>query len=316
MDALVKGWFTEFSPDDLKAIQNESSGDKDKDVKSAEEAMGGAWPGQAFSIQVEEVLFRGKSDYQDVMVFKSKTYGNVLVLDGIVQCTERDEFSYQEMLAHLPMFAHPNPKKVLIIGGGDGGILREVLKHDTVESVTMCEIDGMVIEASKKYLPHMSCGFNDPKLTLLVGDGFKFLKENKTLFDVIITDSSDPVGPAESLFGESYYRLLETSLTDDGVLASQAESMWLHLNLIDQLVRFARTLFPAVAYASGNVSTYPSGIIGYLVAGKNKDRDLTVPARVLDKEQLKKMKLKYYNSRVHQAAFVLPQFAAEAIEQL
>uniref|UniRef100_A0A914V0I8 PABS domain-containing protein n=1 Tax=Plectus sambesii TaxID=2011161 RepID=A0A914V0I8_9BILA len=134
----------------------------------------------------------------------------------------------------------------------------------------MCEIDGMVIEASKKYLPHMSCGFNDPKLTLLVGDGFKFLKENKTLFDVIITDSSDPVGPAESLFGESYYRLLETSLTDDGVLASQGESIWLELAMVSNMVGFCRSLYARVAYAMGAVPTYTSGVIGYLLCGKDQ----------------------------------------------
>lgn len=153
----------------------------------------------------------------------SKTYGNVLVLDGIIQCTERDEFAYQEMLAHLPLFAHPNPKRVLIIGGGDGGILREVLKHSSVEHVTMCEIDDMVIEVSKKYLPGMAEQFGNSKLNLFIGDGFEFLKNHKNEFDVVITDSSDPVGPAESLFGKSYYQLLSESMKDGGILSSQGE---------------------------------------------------------------------------------------------
>uniref|UniRef100_A0A1I7YRI4 Spermidine synthase n=1 Tax=Steinernema glaseri TaxID=37863 RepID=A0A1I7YRI4_9BILA len=264
MDLLQKGWFTEFSPDDLERIKNSSDG-KEKQLKSDGEDMGGAWPGQAFSLQMEEVLFHEKSLYQDVLVFKSKTYGNVLVLDGVIQCTERDEFAYQEMLAHLPMFAHPNPKKVLIIGGGDGGILREVLKHDTVEHVTMCEIDKMVIDVSKKYLPHMSKEFGNSKLNLFIGDGFEFLKAHKNEFDVVITDSSDPVGPAESLFGKSYYQLLKEALRDGGVLSSQGECPWIDLDLVRKMIAFCRELFSEVRYAVASVPTYTTGTMGYLL---------------------------------------------------
>ncbi|CAJ0587095.1 unnamed protein product, partial [Mesorhabditis spiculigera] len=313
VDRLHKGWFTEFSPDDLEKM-NDTGNASSKELRSDGENMGGAWPGQAFSLQIREVLYHEKSKYQDVLVFKSETYGNVLVLDGIIQCTERDEFSYQEMLAHLPMFAHPNPKKVLIIGGGDGGILREVLKHSGVEQVTMCEIDQMVIDVSKKFLPGMSTSFSDPKLNLFVGDGFEFLKNHKNQFDVIITDSSDPVGPAESLFGESYYELLRDALNDTGILSSQGESFWLHAHLVKHLVSFNRRLFAAVQYASSPVSTYPSGSMGYLICGKEK-RDLSTPTRILTEDQVKEMKLRYYNSEVHRAAFALPQFIKEALAE-
>ncbi|XP_013920882.1 PREDICTED: spermidine synthase, partial [Thamnophis sirtalis] len=173
------------------------------------------WPGQALSLQVEEVLHHQRSPFQEILVFRSKTYGNVLVLDGVIQCTERDEFSYQEMIANLPLCSHPNPRKILIIGGGDGGVLREVVKHPSVESVIQCEIDEDVIQASKKYLPGMAVGYSSPKLTLHVGDGFEFMKQNQEAFDVIITDSSDPMGPAESLFKESYYQLMKTALRED-----------------------------------------------------------------------------------------------------
>ncbi|EGT49477.1 hypothetical protein CAEBREN_25958 [Caenorhabditis brenneri] len=314
MDKLHKGWFTEFSPDDLEKMNGNGSQDSSKLLKSDGQEMGGAWPGQAFSLQVKGVLFHAKSKYQDVLVFESTTYGNVLVLDGIVQATERDEFSYQEMLAHLPMFAHPNPKKVLIIGGGDGGILREVLKHDTVEKVVMCEIDQMVIDVAKKYLPGMSSGFTHPKLDLFVGDGFEFLKNHVNEFDVIITDSSDPVGPAESLFGKTYYELLAAALKADGILSSQGESCWLHLNLISHLVAFNKKIFPTVKYAQSIVSTYPSGCMGYLICAKNAATDVTKPARILSDEQVKEMKLRFYNSEVHGAAFVLPQFVKAALE--
>merc|ERR1712035_217993 len=158
------------------------------------------WPGQAMSLQVEEVLYHKKSKYQDIMVFKSKTYGNVLVLDGVIQCTERDEFAYQEMIANLPLLSHPNPKKVLIIGGGDGGVLREVVKNPLVETVVQCEIDEDVINVSKKFLPGMAKGFYSPKLVLHIGDGFEFMKKNQDAFDIIITDSSDPVGKCHFYF--------------------------------------------------------------------------------------------------------------------
>ncbi|CAP27827.2 Protein CBR-SPDS-1 [Caenorhabditis briggsae] len=317
MDKLHKGWFTEFSPDDLEKMSNPDAPEdsSSKLLKSDGQEMGGAWPGQAFSLQVKKVLFHEKSKYQDVLVFESTTYGNVLVLDGIVQATERDEFSYQEMLAHLPLFAHQNPKKVLIIGGGDGGILREVLKHDTVEKVTMCEIDEMVIDVAKKFLPGMSCGFSHEKLDLYCGDGFEFLKNHKNEFDVIITDSSDPVGPAESLFGQSYYELLRDALKEDGILSSQGESVWLHLPLIAHLVAFNRKIFPTVNYAQSIVSTYPSGSMGYLICAKSDTRDVTTPARVLSDEQVKNMNLRFYNSEVHKAAFVLPQFVRNALEK-
>lgn len=315
MDVLHKGWFTEFSPDDLERMKQKESTES-KQLKSDGVIMGGAWPGQAFSLKVKEVLFHEKSDFQDVLVFKSESYGNVLVLDGIIQATERDEFSYQEMLTHLPMFAHPNPKRVLIIGGGDGGILREVLKHPEVEQVTMCEIDKVVIEASKRFLPGMACCFSHPKLNLFCGDGFEFLKNHKNEFDVIITDSSDPVGPAESLFGQSYYELLRDSLNDTGVLASQGECPWLDLALIRRICHdYCSPIFPVVRYAAGSVPTYTSGFMGYVVCSKAEDIDVTTPSRVLTEGDIERMNLRFYNSQMHSAAFVLPQFVKKALER-
>uniref|UniRef100_A0A6I8NFF4 Spermidine synthase n=1 Tax=Ornithorhynchus anatinus TaxID=9258 RepID=A0A6I8NFF4_ORNAN len=181
------------------------------------------WPGQAMALQVDRLLHHRRSRYQEILVFRSKTYGNVLVLDGVIQCTERDEFSYQEMIANLPLCSHPSPRKVLIIGGGDGGVLREVVKHPTVESVVQCEIDEDVIEVSKKYLPGMAVGYSSPKLTLHVRDGFEFMQQNQDAFDVIITDSSDPMGPAESLFKESYYQLMKMALREGGILCCQGK---------------------------------------------------------------------------------------------
>ncbi|KAJ4212204.1 putrescine aminopropyltransferase [Fusarium solani] len=179
------------------------------------------WPGQAMTLRVEKVLVHEKSKYQDVLIFKSTDFGNVLVLDNVVQCTERDEFSYQEMITHLAMNSHPNPKKVLVIGGGDGGVLREIVKHDCVEEAILCDIDEAVVRLSKQYLPTMSVGFDHPKVKVHIGDGFKFLNDYKNEFDVIITDSSDPEGPAEALFEKNYFKLLHDALKEGGVISTQ-----------------------------------------------------------------------------------------------
>jgi spermidine synthase len=183
------------------------------------------WPGQAMNLKVNQVLHHEKSKYQDVLVFESSDYGTVLVLDNVIQCTERDEFSYQEMITHLAMNSHPNPKKVLVIGGGDGGVLREVVKHECVEEAILCDIDEAVIRVSKKYLPGMSIGFKHPKSKEYVGDGFEFLKDHKNEFDVIITDSSDPEGPAETLFQKPYFELLNDALREGGVITTQGCSL-------------------------------------------------------------------------------------------
>ncbi len=185
------------------------------------------------TLKVKEIISVEKSKYQDVLVFESANYGNVLVLDGVIQATERDEFAYllvgswcvnsryQEMITHLAMNSHPNPEKVLVIGGGDGGVLREVVKHSCVKEAILCDIDEAVIRLSKKYLPSMAVGFQHPAVKVHIGDGFEFLKNYKNSFDVIITDSSDPEGPAESLFQEPYFKLLSEALRDGGVITTQ-----------------------------------------------------------------------------------------------
>ncbi|EFO27473.2 spermidine synthase [Loa loa] len=271
------------------------------------------WSGQAFSLKVDEVLAHERSKYQDILIFKSSTHGNVLVLDGVIQYTEHDEFAYQEMITHLAMFSHPLPRKVLVIGGGDGAVLREVLKHDCVESVTMCEIDETVINLSKKFLPQMSFVFSSPKLKLAIQDGFDFVKEHKEEFDVVITDSSDPIGPATKLFSETYYGLIKETLTERGVLSSQGECPWLDIKFIRNLVKHASALYPRVAYAVGFVPTYPSGQIGYLLCSKDENLDLTIPRKILSDSEIKRMDLKYYNSDIHRSAFILPQFIKEAL---
>ncbi|PWY81164.1 spermine synthase [Aspergillus eucalypticola CBS 122712] len=273
----------------------------------------GMWPGQAMNLKVNQILHHEKSKYQDVLVFESSDYGTVLVLDNVIQCTERDEFSYQEMITHLAMNSHPNPKKVLVIGGGDGGVLREVVKHETVEEATLCDIDEAVIRVSKKYLPGMSIGFQHPNVKVHVGDGFQFLKERQNEFDVIITDSSDPEGPAESLFQKPYFELLRDALREGGVITTQAENQWLHLSLITDLKKSCKEVFPVAEYAYTTIPTYPSGQIGFMVCCKDATRNVKEPVRSWTREEEEKL-CRYYNQDIHRASFVLPNFARKALD--
>jgi spermidine synthase len=268
------------------------------------------WPGQAMSLKVEKVLDHFQSDFQDILVFESQSHGTVLVLDGVIQVTTRDEFSYQEMIAHIPLFVHPNPKKVLVIGGGDGGVLREVARHAGVEEIVECEIDEGVITVSKKYLPSLAQGYNDPRVIVKVMDGAQFLDENQDTFDVIITDSSDPVGPASVLFETPFYNSMYKSLREGGIVCTQGECMWLHLDLIKPLMDSVSQTFSSVEYAYTTIPSYPSGQIGFILATKGRS-SCKVPERKPDDDLQKQ--LRYYTPEIHAAAFVLPAFCHRAI---
>jgi spermidine synthase len=274
---------------------------------------GTLWPGQAFSLQVSRILHHAPSQFQDILVFESPNHGKVLVLDGVIQCTERDEFAYQEMMAHIPLFAHPDPKRVLVIGGGDGGVLREIARHPNVEEIYICELDKEVIEVSKKYLPFMACGFDDSRVKVHIMDGAKFMEENRSSFDVIITDSSDPVGPASVLFETPFYKAMHGSLREGGIVCTQGECVWLHVDLIGPLVKAITPLFETVEYAYCTIPSYPSGQIGFIIARKagGDGRGCKEPVREAAAATLKE--LRYYTPEIHKAAFVLPAFAERAI---
>ncbi|XP_032666467.1 spermidine synthase [Odontomachus brunneus] len=271
------------------------------------------WPGVALSLKVEEILHEEQTQFQKILVVKTKSHGRALMLDDIIQCTEKDEFSYHEMLSFLPLCSHPKPAKVLVIGGGDGGIVREVLKHPDVEHVTLVEIDGRVIEISKQYLLHLSSSLQNPKVNVIVGDGFEFLRRHTGEFDVIITDSSDPVGPAVCLFEKSYYELLAAALKPDGIVASQATTVWESLPQVKRTYEHCKVAFPVTAYAITAVPTYPSGQIGFIMGALNSRANLSQPLRVFSEEELDRMELKYYNDKIHQAAFVLPRFVEKTL---
>jgi spermidine synthase len=280
------------------------------------------WPGQKFGIKVGKFLINGKSAFQDILVFESSTYGNVLVLDGVIQATERDEFAYQEMISHTPLFAHKNPKKVLIIGGGDGGVLREVAKHKCVTEIHMCEIDQQVVEVSKQFFSNtLATSFDDPRLKLMFCDATKYLLEegDGQNYDVIICDSSDPVGPAKDLFGQDFFTSMYNALSPDGILCTQCECQWLHLDLISTVLQHTKKIFGnendtvsrAVKYAYTTIPSYPCGQIGFIVASKCSDNNVSIPSRNVPESM--KLQLKYYSNKIHKAAFVLPVFSSEVL---
>lgn len=274
------------------------------------------WPGQKFCIEVKEVLLNGRSTFQDILVFDSVSYGRVLVLDGVIQVTERDEFAYQEMITHLPLFACPNPKKVLIIGGGDGGVLREVVKHKGIEEIHMCEIDDQVIAVGKEYFRTMSTAFDDSRVKLIIGDAAAYLREEGSTqqYDVIICDSSDPVGPADVLFQPEFFQSMQKALNPvGGVVCTQGECQWLHLDLIKRVMGEVRSFFSQVQYAYTTIPTYPSGQIGFLVLSPDSSTVLNRASRSVPED----MPLRYYSEEVHSAAFVLPsKFPANSLMPL
>lgn len=283
LNTIKNGWFSEICP---------------------------MWPGVALSLEIMETLYSKKSKFQQIDLYQTRHHGKMLVLDGIIQLTEFDEFTYQEMLAHVPLFAHPDPKNILVIGGGDGGILREIGRHDLVESIDFCEIDEDVIRVAKEFLPQLACGFDDPRVVVHIGDGNAFVNNKTNAYDVIIVDSSDPIGPGEVLFQKPFYQGLKNALKPGGIIATQGESIFMHQEWVVTLAGITRELFPVQAYANIQVPTYPGGNIGICMGSLGPD--LVRPARQIS--QSLQTQLKYYTPAVHSAAFVLPYFAEQMLK--
>lgn len=265
-------------------------------------------PNLGITLKLKETFCREQTEYQDMMIVDTCQFGRMLCLDGTVQTTEGDEFVYHEMICHVPLFAHPNPKKVLVIGGGDGGAIREALKHPSVEKVVLAEIDGRVVEQSRKYLPSISCELDNPRAEVFIGDGIEFVKNSKNEYDVILVDSTDPVGPAVGLFAKEFYQSVYEALTDDGILVPQTESPFLHQDLICDVQRSLRSIFPTVKTYMAGIPTYPSGTWTFTAASKKHDPE--TPARQLAFET------KYYTTKLHKGSFALPASLERRLEAL
>ncbi len=265
--------------------------------------------GRQVQVEYKKILASSHSDFQHVEVYETVPYGKMLVLDGVIQLTEFDHFAYHEMLIHIPMNAHPHPKSLLIVGGGDGGALAEAIKHPSLETIVLCEIDKTVIDVSRKHFPEFDKAFEDKRLTVIIRDAAEYLKNTASTFDIIAIDSSDPIGPAEILFQEAFYRDVFSSLTEEGIAVSQSESMFYHQDFIATLLAQNKMIFPVNEYYYTLVPTYPSGTIGFSFCSKTHD-----PTTHLNADRVAELKgLKYYSQPIHQASFVLPAFMRDKL---
>lgn len=264
----------------------------------------------SLNARIKETLFAGKSEFQDIAVVDSYQFGRMLILDGVFQTSVAEEFVYHEMIAHVPLYMHPQPKRVLVIGGGDGGAVREVVRHDTVETVEMVEIDGMVVEAAKKYLPEISVAMreNHPKLALKIGDGIAHMAAAENVYDVIIVDCSDPIGPGEGLFTHAFYKNVYKALKPDGLFVQQTESPYYHQPLIRRIAKDVQSLFPVHAVYLAHIPIYPGGMHCFTIGSKKyrpADADMT---------NRQKLATRYHNEAVQKACFALPNFVQELLK--
>ncbi|MDY0297474.1 MAG: polyamine aminopropyltransferase [Acidobacteriota bacterium] len=258
--------------------------------------------GRALRIRTRRLLEKTRSDFQEIEVYDTDAFGRMLVHDGVIMLTEFDEAHYHEMIAHVALITHPDPRDVLVIGGGDGGTLREVLRHAQVRNARLCEIDPMVVEVCRRHFPGLASGFNDPRVTLHFEDGAEFIRRHTAAFDLIIVDSSDPVGPAEVLFRKEFYSSMRNALKPGGIVVTQSESMLYHAELIGEIADFCRTLFPLYRYYYTLVPTYPSGLIGFSFCSLGPD-----PLHEVDLERITALgPMHYYSAEIHRAAFTLP----------
>lgn len=262
-------------------------------------------------VRVKETLFMGKSEFQDIAVVDSYQFGRMLALDGVFQTSVVEEYIYHEMIAHVPLFTHPNPKNVLVIGGGDGGSIREVVRHDAVEKAEMVEIDGMVVEVSKKFLPEISEAMinNHPKLELKIGDGIQHMKEAENKYDVIIVDCSDPIGPGEGLFTPEFYKNVYKALKEDGLFVQQTESPFYHQELITYINKEVSEIFPITKLYLANIPIYPSGMHCFTMGSKKYN---PVDANL---DNIQPLTTKYYNKDIHKSCFALPNFVQDLLKK-
>ena len=265
--------------------------------------------GTRLGVKVKQRLFEKQTDFQFLEVYETERLGRMLVLDGVIQVTEFDEFGYHEMFAHVPMNAHPDPRSVLVVGGGDGGVIRELVKYETLEEIHLCEIDGDVIEVSKELLPFTAVGLEDPRVKVFVEDGNEFLANRKNRYDLVLVDSSDPIGPADVLFKRPFFERLKAALKEDGAAITQCETIYLFLPLVREVIQSVRDLFPLTQYMNILMPTYPSGMIGELVCSRGPD--FSRPIREIPKDI--QDGLRYYTPAIHQSAFTLPRFAEQEL---
>jgi len=262
-------------------------------------------PDMRLGLRITKVLVNIQTPYQHLVVADTEQYGRLMALDGAIQVTERDEFTYHEMLTHVALSAHPDPRKVLIVGGGDGGTAREAAKHTSVREVVLVDIDQEVINASREFFPTLCCGLDHPVVQVLTMDALEYIRGKSGEFDVVIVDSTDPVDFAEGLFREPFYRDVCRSLNDEGFLVAQTESPFSDPDILTGAVAEMKRVFPIVRTYWSSMPTYPTGMWTYALGSRKHDPEIIrsdIPAGT-----------RYYSGAMHKAAFVLPAFVEELV---
>ncbi|MBM7833190.1 polyamine aminopropyltransferase [Clostridium sardiniense] len=266
-----------------------------------------------FSIKVEEQLFKGQSDFQRIDVFKSQEFGTFFTLDGLMMVTEKDEFIYHDMIVHVPMATNPNIKNVLVIGAGDGGTVRELTRYKSIEKIDMVEIDKMVVDVCKEYLPQTASKLDDERVTLYFEDGLKFVRTVEDKYDLIIVDSTDPFGPGEGLFTKEFYGNCFKALKEDGILVNQHESPYYesYAKSMKRAHKRIKESFPVCRVYQAHIPTYPSGHWLFGFASKKYD---PINSESIEEWNSLGLKTKYYNTDLHKASFALPNYVKEMLE--
>lgn len=271
--------------------------------------------GVKLSIKVDKQLYSGQSDFQRIDIFESEEFGRFLTLDGYMMLTERDEFIYHEMIVHVPMAVNPRIKNILVIGAGDGGVLRELSKYETVENIDIVEIDEEVVRVCKEFLPKTACGFEDGRVNVFYQDGLKFVRRCENKYDLIIVDSTDPFGPGEGLFTKEFYGNCYKALTEDGIMVNQCESPFYAEDKLAMQRAHKRIVesFPISKVYQAHIPTYPSGHWLFGFASKTLH-----PIRDFDFKSWRALGIKtdYYNPKLHVGAFALPNYVERLLENV
>ncbi len=270
-------------------------------------------PNVRFSIKVDKQIIGLRSEFQSIDVFESKEFGRILTLDGYLMVSEKDEFIYHEMIVHVPMAANPDIRNVLVIGAGDGGTVRELTRYESVQRIDMVEIDELVVDVCRQYLPQTACKLNDPRVNLYFEDGLKFVRTKQNAYDLIIVDSTDPFGPGEGLFTKEFYGNCFNALTECGILVNQHESPYYEADA-DAMQRAHKRLkqtFPISRVYQAHIPTYPSGHWLFGFASKKYDPVLDLDAA---KWNAIGIQTKYYNTELHKGSFALPNYVKELLD--
>ena len=265
-----------------------------------------------YGYKVQNSLFRKKSPFQEIEIYENPIYGRMMVIDGFVMTTEHDEFVYHELISHVPVCLHKNPQRVLVIGGGDGGTVTQLVKHQCIEKIILCEIDQIVVESAKEFLPKISQGLSDSRVDIKIGDGIAYIKELKDELDIVIVDSTDPIGPGEVLFTNDFYKGVAKALRPGGVMVAQTESPWQSQYFLEKIFGNISTAFKHLNPYTASVPTYPRGYWSWTLASQEPISPIDFSTERLDAVE---SDTKFLDKENFEALFKVPKFFRKKLQR-